>query len=279
MNLRDATEGVGVLHVLFLALDDFRTFQQRAEYAGGLYLALVGTHLLDLGEEGLDAAVEGFEAHCAEEVEAVHQVPAVDEGLDAVGAHELCAVEQGQTLFGFQLDGIPAEDVECLFAADFLAFIHHVAFADEREEKVGQRGEVARSAERAAVVDHRENIVVVEVEDTLHGLDLHAAESHGKGVGLEQEHKADNVGVDGGAHAARVALDEVFLECGEVVAGDVLVAERAETGGNAVDGNGVFVGLAVQVVSAMLYFLYCFGRERELRAVAQYAFYKVVGQF
>ena len=69
------------------------------------------THLLDAVEEGLDASVERFERHCSEHVKAIHEMPSVDKGLDAVGAHELGTVEQGEALFGFEFYRFPSEDI------------------------------------------------------------------------------------------------------------------------------------------------------------------------
>ena len=124
--------------------------------------------------EGLDAAVEGLERKGGDEVGLLREAEGAQEGKDAVGAHELCAVEQGQTLFAHQLNRRPAELVEHTDGLALLAFIIHVADADERQEEVGQRGEVARGTQRAAVVDDGHDVVVEEVEDTLHGDHLHA---------------------------------------------------------------------------------------------------------
>ena len=145
-----------------------------SEHLAGLNLARVGAHLLDAGGKRLDAAVESVERDGSEKVEAFHHVPAVDKGLYGVCGHELCAVEQGEAFFRFEADRLPAEFGEDFTAGVLAAFVHHLAFADERQEQVGERGEVARGAERAAVVDHGKDVVVVEIEDAAHGVDLHA---------------------------------------------------------------------------------------------------------
>ena len=174
VHLRDAAEGVGVLHGLVVAVYNLAVLEDLAYDEGRLGLALVGAHLLDAGHEGVDAAVEGLHADGGEEVEALDHLPAVDEGLDAVGAHELCAVEQGEALLGLERDGLPAEDVEDVASGHSLAVVHDLAFADKRQEEVCQGCQVAGGAEGAAVVDDGVDVVVVEVEDALHGLDLHS---------------------------------------------------------------------------------------------------------
>ena len=62
VHLRGAAEAVGVLHVLFVALDDLAAVEHLAHGGGGLELALVGAHHVEALVEGLDAAVEGVEA-------------------------------------------------------------------------------------------------------------------------------------------------------------------------------------------------------------------------
>ena len=208
----------------------------------------------------------------------MYNVPAVNQSLDAVGAHKLCAVEQSQTLFALELDGTPAEDIEYFAAFEALAIVHCLAFAYKGEKEIGQGSQVARSAEGTTVVDYRQNVIIIEVEDTLYSLHLHAAESEGEGVGLEKQHQLDDGAVYRSTDGAGVALDQVFLKYAEFFGRDGAVAERAESGGNAVDRLIAFDSLAVQILAAVAYLLDCCLGEYELRAVTQYRLYQVVGQ-
>ena len=189
------------------------------------------------------------------------------------------AVEQGQTLFRFQFDWTPTHLGQHVGALDAASLEEHLALAYQRQEEIGQRREVARRAERAAVVHHGNHVVVVEVEDSLDGLDLDSAESHRQSVRLEQKHEFHDLGVNGHAYAARVALHQVLLECRELVVRDVLAAERPETGGHAIDRFGVLVGLPVEEVAAMLYSFTGLGRKRQPRLAFEYPLDKVVCQF
>lgn len=119
-------------------------------------------------------------------------------------------------------------------ASQLFPFVIDVAHADKRQEEVGQRREVARCAQRAAVVHDRHHVVVEEVEDALHGDYLHAAVSQREGVGLEQHHQLDYDRRYLFAHAARMALDEVLLKRSQFVHRDVFVTQRPESGGDAV---------------------------------------------
>ena len=89
---------------------------------------------MDALQEWFDSAVESFERHCSEEVEAVDDMPAIDQGLDTVGAHELCAIEESQSFFRFELDGTPTELREHIFTLDATALEEDFTLSDEGEE-------------------------------------------------------------------------------------------------------------------------------------------------
>ena len=55
--LRHAAEGIGVLHPCLFFLLEFGTFQQGADVACRLDLSRMGTGILDLRQEGIDASV------------------------------------------------------------------------------------------------------------------------------------------------------------------------------------------------------------------------------
>ena len=129
--------------MFLLMLYDLTPFQYTAEHFSCLDLAAMGTHLLQTIIEWLDASVVGLKAHCSEQVEAVNQMPAVDEGLDAVGTHELGAVEECETLFRLKSYRCPSEFCEHFGSSHPFTLIFHHTFADERQEEVGERGKIA----------------------------------------------------------------------------------------------------------------------------------------
>ena len=175
MHLRHATEGIGVLHVLLLPDNQLATFGELAYALRGDDLSVVVTYLMHLVEERLDAAVKGFQRHRADEVGEVGETKGLQQHVGAVAAHELCAVEQGQTFFRLQGDGLPTELLQDFLRRENLALKMHFAQAEQRQHEVGQRREVTAGAERALVVNHGQHVVVEEVDETLNGHDLHAA--------------------------------------------------------------------------------------------------------
>ena len=278
VHLRHAAEGVGVLHVLLGPGNEFAAFEQAAEVVARLNLSPVRADLLDAVHEGVDASVEGFERQGGDEVGPAREALGLEDGKDAVGRHELRAVQQGQALLAHQADGFPAEFVQHADGLAFPAFVVDVAHADEGQEEVGQRGQVARRAQRAAVVDDGQDVVVEEVQDALHGDDLHAAVPQRQGMCLEQHHQLDDDGAYFFAHAARMALDEVLLQRAQFVGGDVLVAQRAEARGDAIERLVGLGDLLVQVVAAALDARFGFRGQLQLQVLGQDAFDELEGQ-
>ena len=177
----------------------------------------------------------------------------LEEAPDGVAAHELGAVEEGEAFLALQLDGLPA-----FGGVDFLdvaaaAFPVDVAHAEDGgEHEVGQGAEVAAGAEGALLVDHGQDVLVVAVDEALHGLQLGAAVAEAEVLGLEQQHEAHHLGGHLVADAAGVAHDEVLLQLAELLLADADVAEGAEAGGDAVDGHLLGFHLLVEVVAAFL---------------------------
>ncbi len=97
-----------------------------------------------------------------------------------------------------------------------------------------ERREVARAAERAVLVDDGRDAVVEQADVRREGL-LADAGASGRERGDAQQHEgADDLALDLGARAGRVAADEGALEAVAQVDRDVTGREGAEAGGDAV---------------------------------------------
>jgi hypothetical protein len=204
-------------------------------------------------EERLYAAVEGVEAEAEDHVGLGAEAVGLEEAPDGVGAHELSAVEEGEAFLALEFDRLPAFGLIDLVGGATAAFPIDFAHAkDGREHEVGEGAEVAAGAKAALLVDNREDIVVEAVDETLDGLELCAAVAEAEVLGLEEEHETDDVLGHFVADAAGVAHDEVFLELAELLFADADVAEAAEAGGDAVDGDLLVFHLLVEVVAALL---------------------------
>ena len=256
----------------------FAAFQQLAEVLACLYLSLVRTNLLDAVHEGVDASVEGFQGKGGNQVGFHGKTEGLEKGKDTVGTHELGAVEQRQSFLAHQFHRLPAELVEHTDSLAFLTFIIDIAHTDKRQEEVCQGSQVAGGAERAAVINDRHHVVIKEVEDALHGDDLHTAMPQREGMRLEQHHQLDDDGTYLLAHTASMALDEILLQGAQLVRRDVLAAQRTETGGNAIQGFFRLRNLLVQIIAALLYPQLGFRSQLQFQVFVDDAFDEVEGQ-
>ena len=134
-----------------------------------------------------------------------------DQRPDAVCAHELGAVQQGQPLLGFEPDRLPAPLGQHLGGRPDTAFALHFAQSQQRQAHMRQRRQVARSAERSLLVDHGQYVVVEKVDQPLYGRQLHAGMAVGERLYLEQKDQFHDLGGDALARPAGVRHDEVLL--------------------------------------------------------------------
>ena len=167
MHLRDAAETVGILHVLFGTGDEFAPLQNLHETLCSRHLPFVTTELVRERIEGLDAAVEGVERKGADNVGPLRKTVGLYQRVNGMRAHELGAVQKGQTLLALKLDGLPAELRPNVGSRPRLPVIDHLSHADKRQAHVGQGRQVAGSAERTLTVDHRQHVGVEHVDEAL----------------------------------------------------------------------------------------------------------------
>ena len=122
---------------------DFTFFQYTAECGSCLYLALVRSHLLDTIHERIKTSVESFKRNSGNEVGFLAQSERFQDGINTVGAHELCTVQQSQSFFTFQFYRLPAKFIEYTDGFASLTFIIYISHTDKRQEKVGKRSKIA----------------------------------------------------------------------------------------------------------------------------------------
>ena len=94
--------------------------------------------------------------HVAQE----RQLLGVLDRQDAERARERGPVRDRQALLGFELEGLQAQLVKDVGGVPDLAAVQDLALADDGGAEVGKRHEVSAGAARAALRDHREDVVV-----------------------------------------------------------------------------------------------------------------------
>ena len=81
---------------------------------------------------------------------------------------------------------------------------------------------------------HRQNVVVEEINQTLHGVELTAGETVAERLYLEEQHDFHNLVGHTVAGATGMRHHEVYLQLGELVLADRHIAKRTETCGHAI---------------------------------------------
>ena len=99
MHLRNTSEGIRILHMLFFPGYNLAAFKQGAEYHTCLNLSFVRSNLLYTVEEWLYSSVKSLKRHSTEQIETIHKMPPVDQCLYAIGTHKLSSVKQCKSLF------------------------------------------------------------------------------------------------------------------------------------------------------------------------------------
>ena len=151
-----------------VSLDKFASFKQMQESFTGLNLSLVRTELMRKSEERLYAAIVCVKGYGTDIVSPFGQAFAFQDAPYCMCAHELCAVEQRQTFFGLEGDGLPSE-FGCHFGTwTDLSFLEDFSQSEQRKGQMRQRSEVSGSTQRAMLIHHREDVIVEHVNEPLY---------------------------------------------------------------------------------------------------------------
>ena len=133
-----------------------------------------------------------------------------------------------------------------------------------------QRGQVAAGAQGALLVHDRQHAPVVEIEQALHGGQLHAAVAVAQALHLQQQHQAYQLGGYFLARAAGVRHEQVGLQLLALVGSNNLAAQSAEASIDAIHhGLGRALQPVLQVLVAVRDALADFGAERPAGLGAQ----------
>ena len=146
VNLRDAAERIGILHMRLVTFNHLAAFQVFAESRSGIHLALVTAYLLDFRIERLDAAIKGFQRQSPDQIGHLAQMLRLHHVVHRKRAHELRAIEQSQTFFGCQFYRLPAMLGQDFRSRAFFPVHPDFAQADQRQAHMRQRSQVARCA-------------------------------------------------------------------------------------------------------------------------------------
>lgn len=242
-HLGDAAERVGVLNarvVLAMAGEDLRAFEELSDRGGDCALSgLVSSGVEAIVEEGVGRAA-GVDGHGGRAEGGGEERVDIDERECGTACHEVRAVDEGESFFGFEPERGDLVDLECFRGgASVAALMEHATLAHEGEGDMGERGEVAGSTDRTDLGDEGDDVRVEHAEDLFDDDRSNARVSASERGGEEKHDAANDLRRQGVADAGGVGADEVVLEVAELVVGDACAAEGSEAGVNAVVGEAV----------------------------------------
>ena len=262
VNLRNTSERIRILHIRLRLLHNLTALEQLSHASRRDNLSFMRTHLMHCVGERCCESVVGIERHGSNLVSPIAQAVRLRESPNRERTHVLRAVEQCQTLLRCELDRLPVELAEHLLATYHLAVYLHFAKTDERKREMSQWHEVARCTERALHVHNRINIVVEEVDESVHGYELTAREAVAERLYLQEQHHLHDVVRHAVARAAGVRHHKVNLQLRQIVGTDAHVAERAEARRHTIYRCSSLRNLAVEILSTL--------HDALLRVVAQF---------
>ena len=236
VHLGDAPEGVRILHVGFGPVRSGAAVQPFADPGGHYGLSRLRAGSVHPGIEGLQAAVKRIQGKGGAYVGPVPQGETLGHQPNGMGHHELGPVDQSQSFFGAQFQGLPSQALQGLCGRHRLAFQHHFPLAYQRQTQVGQGGQIAGRTQRTAFVHHREAVGLVEIQQPPNGGRGGTRETVAQRKGFGQQHQANQWGLQGISGTAGVAPNEIQLQLGQVFVSNRNVVQRTKTGINSVMG-------------------------------------------
>jgi len=103
--LGSGTEGIGILDarvVLSVVGNDLRIFEEEAQGFSDFFLAGLVANLVEAGIEEAIGGAAGVDCHSSGTEGGLEQSTKVAEGEGADGVHEVSAVDEGKSFFGFE---------------------------------------------------------------------------------------------------------------------------------------------------------------------------------
>src|SRR5207244_53264 len=121
--------------------------EQSAQAGGGRTLSGMRPRGVYALVEGDGRAEEGLERHGARDVGKAGESCSAPKRERTYGGERLRSIEEGEAFLSFQADRFDAGALQGGVAGHALAMIDRLAFADDAERQVGQRGEIAGGAD------------------------------------------------------------------------------------------------------------------------------------
>src|SRR6266404_1452683 len=150
--------------------------------------------------------------------------------------HRLRAVEQGKSLFCFEMLRLKSSARQRFPAFHSFALKKCLAFANQGQSEMRERREIAAGADRAFLRNEWVDAPVEHFTKHLDDFEADPAESESKHVGAQQHHRARLRLRKWIANSASVTANKIELELSQSIVRDANVGQFAKTRADTVNG-------------------------------------------
>ena len=230
--LRNAAHGVGVLHLLALAvrLADQAALQHAAQVLRHQQLSRVRTGLVNALVEGDVGAPQRVYGERANHVGRVHQDFHLQRCQQSDGQHALGAVDERDGLLGLQHQRLDVGLLQRAGGRHALAVKHGLAFADQHQSQMRQRRQIAAGPHAALRGNDGVHPTVQHLAKCVDDHRPHSREALGHGIGAQQKHGARDIFPQRFADTGTMRAQQIDLEGANLVRWDPHVGELADAG-------------------------------------------------
>ena len=166
--LRRASQRIRVLYLMLLQRQSVAgSFQKRQQILRRLFLAQMSSQVVYLMVVGLFYGVKGLSCHGAGQISYLLQGHGVPQDIDSHCRHHLSAVVESQPLLGRQNHRSYPRLFHSLRGGDHLSLIFGFTFSYESQCYMGQRSQIAGSAQGTFLRDYRVNASVEHIYKSL----------------------------------------------------------------------------------------------------------------
>ena len=183
-------------------------------------------------------AEERLDGHRRRHVRGLEEDREVFERQQQQREHAVGAVDEGEPLFGGELEGFEACALQGFPGRDGFTAFQHQAFTDQAQAYVGEGGEVAAGTHGAVLGNGGGEPGVQEVHQRVHQLRADARVAGGERPGPYRHHGPHDLGLDERPHSGGVAAKEGPLELQTIVGRYPRVRQRPEARRHPVDREG-----------------------------------------
>ncbi len=190
-----AAETVGVLDARAVGQvrsADRAAGEQPGQPLGDPDLTLLTAHPVEPGIERHVAAEGGIDAHGARDQGRLEDRLRPEPADQGERGRDLGAVEQRQALLGLKLERRRPDRSQNLGGRSHDPGKANLALAEQAAGEMGERRQVAGGADRALGRDHRQGVMVEELQQQLDGPPLHPGMAEREARGLERQDQADH---------------------------------------------------------------------------------------